>query len=206
MYKIKGLVVSGPGPTKEEFINGNHLEYRLQDMIIATIDSSYSGAEGIREAFAKAGNILASFRMVEEKKLVDGLFGEINRQTGLGSYGLDEVVAHLKNKAVKVAIITDDTDLYRIDVKCRRCGHHQEETVKTVDVIQTKSRHTGGPCPSCNALEIEATSQDIVDYLATTAAQFGSEVEVVSGIAEHGRMLASLGSIGAILRYNPGHA
>ena len=37
IYPIKGLVISGPGPTKEDFINGNYLEYRLQDMIISTI-------------------------------------------------------------------------------------------------------------------------------------------------------------------------
>ena len=56
------------GPTKEDFINGNYLEYRLQNNIISTIDASYSGAEGIREAFAKSSDILGGFRMVEEKK------------------------------------------------------------------------------------------------------------------------------------------
>ena len=44
IYPIKGLIISGPGPTKEEFVNQNYLEYRLQDMIIGTIDASYSGA------------------------------------------------------------------------------------------------------------------------------------------------------------------
>src|SRR3972149_6810141 len=68
IYPIKGLIISGPGPTKEEFINDNYLEYRLQDMILDTIDASYSGSEGIREAFAKSGEILSDYRMVEEKK------------------------------------------------------------------------------------------------------------------------------------------
>ena len=96
IYKIKGLVISGPGPTKEDFINGNYLEYRLQDMIISTIDSSYSGAEGIREAFAKSADILSDFRMVEEKKLVEDLFREINSHSGLGSYGLQEIIELFK--------------------------------------------------------------------------------------------------------------
>ena len=74
IYPVKGLIVSGPGPTKEDFLKDNYLDYRLQDMVIATIDSSYSGSEGIREAFTKAGEILSDFRMVEEKKLVDDLF------------------------------------------------------------------------------------------------------------------------------------
>ena len=63
IYKVKGLIVSGPGPTKEDFIKNEYLEYRLQNNIIATIDASYSGAEGIREAFAKCGDILSNFRI-----------------------------------------------------------------------------------------------------------------------------------------------
>ena len=205
-YQIKGLVVSGPGPTKEEFVNGSHLEYRLQNMIIDTIDASYSGAEGVREAFAKAGEILSGFRMVEEKKMVDSLFFEINKLSGLGSYGLKEVITHLKNRAVKTVIITDDTGLSRIEAVCRRCGNTQEKITETADIIPTKTGFTSNPCPSCDALEAEATEQDIVDYLEIIAAKAGSNIEVISGSAEHGRMLASIGKIGAILRYNPGHA
>ena len=74
IYPIKGLIISGPGPTKEDFINNSYLEYRLQDMIISTIDASYSGSEGIREAFAKSSEILSDFRMVEEKKIIEKLF------------------------------------------------------------------------------------------------------------------------------------
>ena len=59
-------------------MNKEYLEYRLQNNIIATIDASYSGAEGIREAFAKCSDILSNFRMVEEKKIIEKLFQEIN--------------------------------------------------------------------------------------------------------------------------------
>ncbi|KAG2472624.1 MAG: hypothetical protein NPMRTHETA2_1790001 [Nitrosopumilales archaeon] len=55
-------------------------------------------------------------------------------------------------------------------------------------------------------MDLEAIQQDIVDYLALIAAKTGSKIEVISGKAEHGMMLSSLGNIGAILRYNPGHS
>jgi peptide chain release factor subunit 1 len=55
-------------------------------------------------------------------------------------------------------------------------------------------------------MEVEVKEQDIVDYLEILAAKTGSELEVISGSAEHGNMLASLGKIAAILRYNPGHS
>ena len=205
IYPIKGLIISGPGPTKEDFINGNYLEYRLQDMIINTIDASYAGAEGIREAFAKSSEILGDFRLVEEKKLVEDLFREINSHSGKGSYGLQEIIEYLKNNVVKTLIITDDTNLHRVEGKCKRCQHVQEEILERPQVIPKKTEYTNNPCPSCKAMEIDVSEQDVVDYLALLSAKTGTQLEVISGSAEHGTMLASLGKVGAILRYNPGH-
>ena len=205
IYPVKGLIISGPGPTKEDFINGNYLEYRLQNMIINTIDAGYSGAEGIREAFAKSGELLSDFRMVEEKKLIEDLFREVNSHSGLGVYGLQDVIELLKNNVVKILIITDDTNLNRVEGICRRCQHMQEAIVERRDVIPKKTEYASKPCPGCNAMEVEPNEQDIVDYLELLAAKTGSRLEVVSGSAEHGTMLSSLGKVGAILRYNPGH-
>ena len=206
IYPVKGLIISGPGPTKEDFINGNYLEYRLQNNIIATIDASYSGAEGIREAFAKSSDVLGDFRMVEEKKLVDDLFREINGNTGKGSYGLSEVIEFLKNNMVQTLIINDNTNLTRIEAKCKRCQNTREEILERPLVIPKKTEFANNPCPSCKAMEVEVTEQDVVDYLELLATKTGSQLEVISGSAEHGHMLESLGKIGAILRYNPGHA
>lgn len=205
IYPVKGLIISGPGPTKEDFINGNYLEYRLQNMIINTIDAGYSGAEGIREAFAKSGELLSDFRMVEEKKLIEDLFRDVNSHSGLGVYGLQDVIELLKNNVVKILIITDDTNLNRVEGVCRRCQHLQEAIVERRDVIPKKTEYASKPCPGCNAMEVEPNEQDIVDYLELHAAKTGSRLEVVSGSAEHGTMLSSLGKVGAILRYNPGH-
>ena len=206
IYPVKGLIISGPGPTKEDFINGNYLEYRLQNNIINTIDASYSGAEGIREAFAKSGDILGSFRLVEEKKFIEDLFREINTNTGKGSYGLQEVIEFLKNNVVKMLLITDNTNLHRVEAECKRCKHVQEDIVERPLVIPKKTEYKNNPCPECKAMDMEVNEQDIVDYLEIIAAKTGSQLEVISGSAEHGNMLASLGKVGAILRYNPGHS
>ena len=206
IYPIKGLVISGPGPTKEEFINNNYLEYRLQNMIIATIDASYSGSEGIREAFAKSSDILSNFRMVEEKQIVEKLFNEINNNTGLGIYGLDDIINHLKNNIVGKIIITNNTELYRIESKCKKCEHIQEKIVERIKVIPTKTELQNSSCPSCQSTDINVFDQDIIDYIAILALKTGTSVEVISGVSEHGTMLASIGKIGAILRYNPNYS
>ncbi|MCH8860363.1 MAG: peptide chain release factor aRF-1 [Thaumarchaeota archaeon] len=203
IYPIKGLIISGPGPTKEEFINNNYLEYRLQDMVLTTIDASYSGSEGIREAFAKSGDILSDFRMVEEKKIVEELFKHINSNTGLGAYGMKEVINYLKNNVADKIIVTDDTNLYRIECKCKKCQNIQEDIIELPKVIPRKTELLKTACPNCNSTDLQVSQQEIVDYLALFATKTGTKIEVVSGKAEHGTMLSSIGKIGAILRYNP---
>ena len=81
--------------------------------------------------FQNQGRYLSDFRMVEEKKLVEDLFREINSHSGLGSYGLKEIIDYLKNNVVKTLIINDDTDLHRVEGICKRCQHLQEEIIRT---------------------------------------------------------------------------
>ena len=203
IYPIKGLIISGPGPTKEDFINGNYLEYRLKEMVLGTIDASYAGSEGIREAFSKSTELLSDFRMVEEKKMVEELFKHINNNSGLAAYGLKEIIHLLKNNVVSQIIITNDIDLHRIEIKCKRCNNITEEIVERLQVIPKKTELLNLPCPNCKSKDSEAATQDIIDYFSLIATKTGTKIEVVSGKAEHGMMLSSIGKIGAILRYNP---
>ena len=103
-------------------------------------------------------------------------------------------------------MITDNTNLHRVEAECKRCKHMEEDIVERQLVIPKKTEYKNSPCPECNAMDKEVNEQDIVDYLEIIAAKTGSQLEVISGSAEHGSMLASLGKVGAILRYNPGHS
>tara|TARA_B110000263_G_scaffold231761_1_gene227294 strand:+ start:18 stop:545 length:528 start_codon:yes stop_codon:yes gene_type:complete len=174
-------------------------------MILSTIDASYAGSEGIREAFAKSSDILSDFRLVEEKKIIEKLFQHINANSGLASYGLKEVIEFLKNNIADTVIITDDTNLYRIELECKKCQNIREEILERPEIIPKKTQLLSEPCPSCNSMDMKLSEQDIIDYLALIAAKTGTKIEVVAGKAEHGVMLSSLGKIGAILRYNPNY-
>lgn len=206
IHKVKGIIVSGPGPTKDEFIKGNYLEYRLQNMILSTIDSSYASDEGVREAFAKSSDILSDFRLMEEKKLVERLFRDINRRSGLVAYGMKDILNHITNNVAQTALVSDDIDMHRVVATCRRCGTEQLAMVERHKVIPTKSEFTSNPCPSCKSEDIQVTEQDIIEYISLICSKIGATVEVISGKSEHGVMLSSLGKVAAILRYNPGHS
>jgi peptide chain release factor subunit 1 len=144
--------------------------------------------------------------MVEEKQFVDKLFKQINSHSGLGVYGLDDVINYLKNNVVDMIIVTDNIELFRIEVKCNRCFHIDDKIVEQSIVIKTKTEFQNLPCSSCKSKDIIVSDQDIIDYLALLATKVGTSIEVILGTTESGSMLTSLGKIGAILRYNPNYS
>jgi peptide chain release factor subunit 1 len=90
-----------------------------------------------------------------------------------------------------------------LDVKCKRCGTVQEKFIDRSNLVSVKQELLSRPCPSCSAVDYESSEQDIVDYLEELAAMAGSRLEIISGKSEEGAQIASLGRIGAILRFKP---
>jgi peptide chain release factor subunit 1 len=203
-YNVKGLIVGGPGPTKENFRKEEYLDYRLQKAVIATIDSSYSGDEGVRELIDKAqkDGILQEYRVMEEKQLMKKFMSEVHSGRSLGIYGIHDVVKNLENGIADMVIVTDDISFVRLEFRCKACKAVQARLVDRPQIVATKQENMK-QCPSCHGTDIEVVEKDIVDYLDELAKMTGCQFEVISGKTEEGSQLASLGKIGAILRYKP---
>lgn len=199
--KVTGLIVGGPGPTKEEFLKGDFLHYELQKKIIGVIDLGYSGREGVREMVEKASDILKDVRLVEEKKLVQRFLAEVNKQGGLAVYGLPRVVDALKKASAEVVLASDDLDMVRLDAECRKCSTVKSEVASISRRIQTKQDMLSTPCPGCGSMDFDMVERDIVDVLEDLAFQVGSRVEVLSSGTEEGNMFRTFGGVAALLRY-----
>src|ERR671930_410049 len=204
-FNVKGLLVGGPGPTKENFLKEEYLDYRLQNNIISTLDTSYSGDEGVREIIDKVNEqgVMTEYRLMEEKKIVKKFMSEVHSAKGLGIYGIVDIVKSLKNGIVDTVIVTDHISYIKIDIKCKRCGNIREKYSERSELQKVKQELLSKPCPSCNALDFETNEKDIVDYLEELAAMSGSKLEIISAKTEEGAQLASIGKTGAILRFRP---
>ena len=198
-YQIKGLVVSGPGPTKDEFVKEKYLDYRLQNVIIGVLDTGYSGREGVRETIEKSGKLLENVRVVEEKKMVQRFFRELNSDTGLAIYGVNDVLSALKKAAVDTILINDDVDMVYLKAKCKKCDNVTEKFVQRSQIVAEKQNML--VCPNCGSTEVEISERDIVDQFADSSIDSGANVEVISSKTEDGAMLRNFGGISAILRY-----
>jgi len=202
--KVTGMIVGGPGPTKEEFLKGGYLHYELQKKVLTVLDTSYAGREGVRELVEKASDTLQDVRLVEEKRLVQRFLSEVNKQGGLAVYGLPRVMETLQKANADVVLVSDDLNTVRIEAKCKRCGTVKSETAQSAERVQVRQDMISEPCKSCGGLEYEVSEKDIVDVLEELAFQVGSKVEVISSGTEEGNMFRTFGGVAAIMRYRPG--
>ncbi len=200
-YNIAGIIVAGPGPTKDDFLKNGYLDYRLQKSVIAVIDTSYAGGEGVREALDKAQDVLQEYRLMEEKRLVRRLFEEIHSSKGLAVYGMQEVLNALNAGAVDTVLVNDNINKVRILAKCKRCNNEVESIVSRDKSIAVEQELVSRACSKCSSMDYEVQEQDIIEYMDELAFNTGARVEVISSATEEGKMLESLGQVAAILRY-----
>ncbi len=199
--KVTGMIVGGPGFTKDEFLKGPFLDYRLKEKVVAVIDTSYVGREGVRELVEKASDVLRDVRLVEEKKLVQRFLSEVNKSGGLAVYGLPRVLEAVQRANAEVVLVSDDLDMVRLTAKCKECGTEVEVNSRKQDKAKAIQEMTSQPCKKCGATSYEVSEKDIVDVLEELAFQVSSKVEVISSGTEEGNMFKTFGGVGAILRY-----
>lgn len=203
---LKGLIIAGPGPTKYDFEKGEYLNYMLKNKIIDVIDTAYVEEQGVKEVVDKAPEIMRKVRYVEEKRIMQQFLYEIGHDTGVVTYGEDEVRRALQNGAVKMLLLSESLDAERVSVKCGSCGYVEQQTVKSQNLIGFEQSLAGKPCPKCKATSLAiAERRDIVDDLAELAESTNAEVEVISVETEEGQMLKnSFGGVAALLRFKVG--
>ena len=137
--------------------------------------------------------------IMREKKLVQRFLKEVVKD-GLAIYGEKEVRKALQAGSVKVLLISEAVESYRVKISCSICGFTEERTVKDFKIFEKKIESEA--CKKCGekALEI-VESKSIIDELTEMAKLGNADVEVISTETEEGQQLLAFGGIAALLRY-----
>jgi len=187
--EIKGVIVAGPGPTKELFVDKGYLHYTLRDKI-HLVDTSYSGEEGVREAIKRSGDLLRDLRMVKEQNLVRRFLSEISKDNSLAVYGEREIMRAMKSGLLDTLLLVEDLDKVLVKLRCGNCGaeytHIFSEKEKITELPQILSRS----CDKCGSKSLEVVEEkSLVDHYIEEAEKHGVKVELISSQHEEGDML-----------------
>jgi peptide chain release factor subunit 1 len=110
MPKLKGIIIGGPIPTKDEFIDGEYLATKLREKVIGRVDIGGSDESGLRELVEKARDLLAGQEIIYEKKVLEKFFETLGEKPDLAYYKKEDVKKALEYGAVELLIMSKSLD------------------------------------------------------------------------------------------------
>jgi len=110
MPKLKGILVGGPIPTKEEFLEEGQLVTKLKEKVIGVKDIGYVDEQGLKMLVEASQDVLAEQEITKEKKLLERFFNNLGKFHELTVYKEEKVREALQFGAVKELFISKKYD------------------------------------------------------------------------------------------------
>jgi peptide chain release factor subunit 1 len=104
--KLKGILVGGPIPTKEEFLDQGQLVTKLKDKVIAVRDIGDTELPGLRMLVESCQDILLEQEITKQKQILDEFFSMLGKQPEKVAYGMAEVEQRLTDGSAGKLIIS----------------------------------------------------------------------------------------------------
>ncbi|MFH1821555.1 MAG: peptide chain release factor aRF-1 [Methanobacteriota archaeon] len=198
---LRAIIVGGPGPTKEDFLNSELLHEPIRKKIAGVLDTGYTDEHGIKELVNKSGDIIADLEILREKSLIQRFMEELVSGKGLATYGDREIRQAIEQGAVELLLVSEDLRKKRVTTKCQACGEEIHEIVDNLESYQKQLY--GRECPNCGERKLVMTeSDDVVQELLELAGKFNTEVEFISTETDEGKqLLNAFKGLAAILRF-----
>lgn len=106
--RIKGILVGGPGPTKNEFLQEAKLPQNIHEKIIGIKDIGYADEHGLKLLIEESQDILANIEITEEKLKIKQFFDALIKNKAV--YGIEEVKKALIYGAADKVFISEGFD------------------------------------------------------------------------------------------------
>ena len=188
---VKGVIVGGPGPVKEDFVKYDYLDYRIKQKILAVKDVGYTDEYGLEELVKRSQDVLQEASIIKEKNILSDFFARIARNEN-AVYGIQNVLKYLEAGALEKLLISEDFDFGKIKLKCNNCGKEKE--------VEGYLSRINKKC-ECNSEMDVKNFENYDEKIIEIAKNFGTEVIFISSQTLEGKQFYNLGGIGGIARF-----
>jgi peptide chain release factor subunit 1 len=196
-HDLDGILVGGPSPTKDEFLDGDYLHHELQEKVLGKFDVAYTDESGLYDLVDKGQEALADAELTADKQDMESFFKELHGGD-LATYGFEPTRRNLMMGSVETLLLSEDL---RKDVVSYECPEEHTDR-ELIDPRHETPEHT---CEECDAEPETVEREDAIEHLMGIAEQRGTETHFISTDFEKGeQLLTAFGGIAGILRYRTG--
>lgn len=104
--KLKGILIGGPIPTKDEFLRDGELVTALKEKVIGVRDLGDTDESGLKDLVELSGDIIAQQEIIHEKKVLEEFFHTLGKNPDMAAYGEEAVKKALGYGAVRRLILS----------------------------------------------------------------------------------------------------
>ena len=108
--KLKGILIGGPMPTKEDFMKEGELVTKLKNLVIAMKDIGYVDVHGLELLVESSQEDIAQQEMIKEKKVIEKFFETLGREPKKAVWQMDKVRTALERGAIDTLLISKKLD------------------------------------------------------------------------------------------------
>ncbi len=130
---LQGIIISGPGPVKEEFLKGDYLYAKFKNKVIAVVDTGYTGEYGLEETLERAKDKLKELGVMKEKEILNRFFRALSNDEAV--YGKEKVRQALELGAIGTLLLSEDLEEELLDLE-----ELAEKTGARVKIISCDTR------------------------------------------------------------------
>src|SRR6056297_3520891 len=194
-HELDGILVGGPSPTKDEFLDGDYLHHELQDKVLGKFDIAYTDESGLKDLVDAGQDVLADQEVMKDKKQMEEFFEKLHRGDQ-STYGFEPTRKNLVMGSVDRLLLSEHL---RADIVVYDCDGTEE-----YELVDRRHATPDHECSDGSEAEV-VEREDAIDHLIEIAEQRGTEVKFISTDFEKGeQLLEAFGGVAGILRYSTG--
>lgn len=106
MPRLKGILVGGPIPTKEDFLEEGELVTKLKEKVIAVKDIGYTDEHGLKLLVEASQEDIAGQEIIKEKKILEKFFNMLGKEREKTAYGEEKVSLALERGAAGLILLS----------------------------------------------------------------------------------------------------
>ncbi|MFP3200613.1 MAG: Vms1/Ankzf1 family peptidyl-tRNA hydrolase, partial [Thermoproteus sp.] len=105
---LKGIIVAGPWPTREDFLEEGGLDYRLRDKVLAVVPACCANEYGVVEAIKNAQEQLKESEYVHAKEVMERVMYYAVKKSDYIVYGRDRALKALEAGMAEAVVVAEE--------------------------------------------------------------------------------------------------
>jgi peptide chain release factor subunit 1 len=106
MPKLKGILIGGPIPTKDDFLEEGQLVTKLKEKVLAIKDIGYTDEHGLKLLVEASEEDIAQQELIKEKKIITKFFETLGKNPTKTTYDFQRTNLALERGAVEILLLS----------------------------------------------------------------------------------------------------